>query len=136
MAHDMPDAITVQSDQRASALPDFPHTMLFDPTAIPVVEAAVHEFVTCCPDVACADSMYGSSGITIQAIGYDSNPTPVTTDVISQTSRTMVTSTSKYSATPRQTPAILRPSRGRTRRLRPITAPTRVPQYAHILASS
>ena len=47
----------------------------------------------------------------------------VVSATISHTTRTSVTSMSKYSAKPRQTPAILRPKRGRTRRVRALDAP-------------
>src|SRR6266699_1669502 len=90
MAHDIPHDITVQSDPGASTLGHLrlierqaifksavascnrkilrnrPMRFLISdihPAATAVVEAPVHEFVTCCPDVACADSMFGSSGM-------------------------------------------------------------------------
>src|SRR5215469_6810450 len=88
--------------------------------------ASAYGLVAGCPPGAA--SANGSSGMMTQAIGYESKPMPVMTDEISQTMRTRVTSRSKYSAKPRQTPAILRPWRGRTRRLRAMTAPMRLPQ--------
>src|SRR6185503_4270534 len=85
-----------------------------------------YETTAWCPAGASARS--GSSGITTQAMGYESNPMPVITAVINHTSRTRVTSRSKYSAKPAQTPAILRSPRGRTRRRRETALPIRLPQ--------
>ena len=56
------------------------------------------------------------------------SPMPVITAVVNHTSRTRVTSRSKYSAKPAQTPAILRSPRGRTRRRRETALPIRLPQ--------
>src|SRR5438309_8028547 len=70
----------------------------------------------------------GSSGMMIQAIGYDKKPITVMNATISHTTRTRVTSISKYSENPRQTPAILRPARGRINLLRARHDPMRTPQ--------
>src|SRR5215468_6943346 len=75
-----------------------------------------------------ACNIKGSSGMMIHAIGYDRNPITVIQATISHTTRTSVTSMSKYSAKPRQTPAIFRPSRGRISFRRANEFPTRVPQ--------
>src|SRR2546427_12658396 len=97
--------------------------------------ALFYVVVTCWP--AGAVSASGSFGITIHATIYAHRPTVGgIRATISHTTRTTVTSISKYSATPAQTPAIFRPVRGRTSRLRAVTAPTRFPQYAHRFASS
>src|SRR5690348_13577856 len=70
----------------------------------------------------------GRSGLMIQAIGYDKKPITVMNATISHTTRTRVTSISKYSENPRQTPAILRPARGRINLLRARHDPMRTPQ--------
>src|SRR5207244_13189832 len=97
--------------------------------------ALFYVVVTCWP--AGAVSASGSFGITIHATMYAHRPTVGgIRATISHTTRTTVTSISKYSATPAHTPAIFRPVRGRTSRLRAVTAPTRFPQYAHRFESS
>src|SRR5215472_11638018 len=53
-----------------------------------------------------ACNIRGSSGMMTHAIGYDTKPITVMQATISHTIRTRVTSTSKYSEKPRQTPAI------------------------------
>ena len=63
--------------------------------------------------------------MTIHAIRYARKPTPVMIATTSKTSRTRLTSKSKYSASPAQTPAIFRSVRGRTSRFLAVTAPTR-----------
>src|SRR6185437_9826760 len=78
-----------------------------------------------CGDAIGAGSSGGSSGMMIHAIGYERKPIPVMNATINQTTRTSVTSTSKYSEKPRQTPAILRPKRGRISFLRARHEPTR-----------
>ena len=76
--------------------------------------------VICCGPVG-TGCISGSSGITIQAMRYDSNPRHGgMSRRTSHTTRTRVTSRSKYSAKPAHTPAILRLARERTKRLRPI----------------
>src|SRR3954463_8638464 len=60
-----------------------------------------------CGEAIGAGSSGGSSGMMIHAIGYERKPIPVMNATINQTTRTSVTSTSKYSEKPRQTPAIL-----------------------------
>ena len=81
-----------------------------------------------CGDAIGAGSSGGSSGMMIHAIGYERKPIPVMNATINQTTRTSVTSTSKYSEKPRQTPAILRPKRGRISFLRARHEPTLTPQ--------
>src|SRR5438552_16580058 len=106
-----------------------------DPFHALELTTALYVVVTCWP--AGAVSASGSFGITIQATMYAHRPTVGgIRATISHTTRTTVTSISKYSATPAHTPANFRPVRGRTSRLRAVTAPTRFPQYAHRFASS
>src|SRR5215467_2782311 len=74
-----------------------------------------------------------SSGTTAQAIRYTSAPTPTLKSVnAANTTRMMLASMPRYSPIPAQTPAIMRPSRGRTSCLRsfipsiPRSCPARV----------
>src|SRR2546423_1038998 len=70
----------------------------------------------------------GQQDITIQPLMKASKPQPPKIAAITHTNRTKVTSRSKYSDSPKATPAIFRPATGRSSFFRAKENPTRLPQ--------